>query len=83
MEELNEFFANNNILTHMDPSNQENIYLGEECYNYSKFYWEHIELQHVIKALMSCKSEAIDHDDLPHKLLKLALPSFTCGYPHI
>jgi len=51
----------------MDPSNQKIIDLGEKCYSDSKFYWGHIEPQHVIKALMSCKSEAIGHNDLPPK----------------
>jgi len=79
-EELNELFANNNILTHKDPSNQEIIYFRKECYNDSKFYWRHriTTCDQGINVL----SETVSHDDLPPKLLKLTLPSILPTVTH-
>jgi len=80
-DELNDFFVRGT-----SPHNNFNgskIYLGEELYDDSKFYWNHIEPAHVLKALMANKSDAEGIDCLKSKLILTALPCILSVVTHI
>jgi len=80
-DELNDFFVRGT-----SPHNNFNgskIYLGEEFYDDSKFYWNHIEPAHVLKALMANKSDAEGIDCLKSKLILTALPCILSVVTHI
>jgi len=79
--ELNDFFVGGTLI--QNNFNGSEIYLGDEIYDDSKFYWNHIEPAQVTKALMSNKSDTEGIDCLTSKLIIKALPCILPVITHI
>jgi len=59
------------------------VYLGEENYEDSKFYWSNIEHLDTVRALRRDKSGAVDVDGLSSRLITMALPRVLPILTHI
>src|SRR5436190_21719475 len=66
-----------------DTALGEHIYLGEQTYDDTKFYWSNIEPQMIVRALKRIKSKAVGADGLSPALIMSALPSVLPIVGHI
>jgi len=82
VDELNRFFSSPSSVVSTAP-NDSVYFLGDSEYSDTKFYWKHIEPQHVVRALRGIKSEAVGEDGVAPKLIRLALPCVLPAITHI
>ncbi|XP_029673838.1 uncharacterized protein LOC115241977 [Formica exsecta] len=79
IEELNDHFLHNARAAEV----LDNVHLGDQSYDDTKFYWHNIETQMVARALARNKSGAVGIDGLTSKLISLALPCILPFVTHI